>query len=137
MPALFLQFECKQTHSLNVHFFSVLSEGCYFHSHPEKLILSLLPAVVVSFCAERNWAGTFLYITVILRANEVYGFTVIIFSFLFQATPVAYEGSQAYGNFQVRGQIRAAAASLHHSHSKARSELCLRPTPQLTATPDP
>ena len=31
----------------------------------------------------------------------------------------------AYGNFQVRGQIRAAAAGLHHSHSNARSEGCL------------
>ena len=31
----------------------------------------------------------------------------------------------------------ATAASLHHSHSNARSEPRLRPTPQLMATPDP
>ena len=31
----------------------------------------------------------------------------------------------------------AAAASLHHRHSNARSEPYLRPTPQLMATPDP
>ena len=37
----------------------------------------------------------------------------------------------AYG---ARGQIRATAASLHHSHSNSGSELHLRPTPQLTAT---
>ena len=34
---------------------------------------------------------------------------------LFRATPVAHRSSQA------RGQIGAAAASVHHSHSKARS----------------
>ena len=34
---------------------------------------------------------------------------------LFRAAPVAYGSSQA------RGQIRAVAAGLHHSHSKARS----------------
>ena len=34
------------------------------------------------------------------------------------------------------GQIGATAASLCHCHSNARSELHLRPTPQLTATPD-
>ena len=50
---------------------------------------------------------------------------------LFMAIPVAYGSSQA------RGQIGAAAASLHHSHSNARSELHLRPAPQLMAMPDP
>jgi len=38
---------------------------------------------------------------------------------------------------QARGPIGAVAAGLHHSHSNARSEPCLRPTPQLTAMPDP
>ena len=50
---------------------------------------------------------------------------------LFRDTPTAYGGSQA------RGPIGAVAAGLHHSHSKAGSETHLRPTPQLTATPDP
>ena len=40
----------------------------------------------------------------------------------------------AYGDSQARGQIRAVAAGLHHSHSNARSEQQLQPTPQLTAT---
>ena len=43
----------------------------------------------------------------------------------------------AYGGSQARGPIGAAAAGLHHSPSNARSELHLRPTPQLTATVDP
>ena len=50
---------------------------------------------------------------------------------LFRATPVAYLGSQA------RVQIGAVAVGLHHSHSSARSEPCLRPAPQLTAVLDP
>ena len=45
--------------------------------------------------------------------------------------PMAYEGSHA------RGRIGAVAASLSHSQSNAGSEMCLRPTPQLTAMPDP
>ena len=49
--------------------------------------------------------------------------------FFFWTTPVAY------GSFQARGQIRAAAASLHHSH--ARLELPLQPRPQHGGTPDP
>ena len=48
------------------------------------------------------------------------------FFFLFRAAPVAYERSQA------RGQIRATAASLCHSHSNGGLELCLWPTLQLT-----
>ena len=35
------------------------------------------------------------------------------------------------------GLIRAVAAGLRQSHSNTGSEPCLRPTPQLTATPDP
>ena len=51
--------------------------------------------------------------------------------FLIRATP------EAYGSFQARGPIRAIAASLHHSHSDARSELSLGPTPQLMVVMDP
>ena len=35
------------------------------------------------------------------------------------------------------GQIGAVAAGLHHSHSNARSQPHLQPTPQLTATLEP
>ena len=44
---------------------------------------------------------------------------------------------EAYGRSQARGQIGAKAAGLHQSHSNARSERSLRPTPQLMAMPDP
>jgi len=50
---------------------------------------------------------------------------------LFRAAPMAYGGSQ------VRGLIGAVANGLLKSHSNIRSEPCLRPTPELTATPDP
>ena len=43
----------------------------------------------------------------------------------------------AYGSSQARGRIGAVAAGLLHSHSNAKFELHLQPTPQLTATPDP
>ena len=50
----------------------------------------------------------------------------MVFFCLFRAAPVAYGGSQA------RDLIRAVGASLRQSHSNARSEPRLRPTPQLT-----
>ena len=43
----------------------------------------------------------------------------------------------AYGGFQARGQNRASATGLYHSHRNARSEPHLRPTPQFMATLDP
>ena len=57
----------------------------------------------------------------------------LVFFFLFRVT------AMAYGVSQTMGLIRATAASLHHrhSHSNARSELCLQPTPQITAALDP
>jgi len=54
----------------------------------------------------------------------------VYFSFLI-AKPVAH------GNSQARGPIGAIAASLHHSHSKAGSELHLPPTFHLAAMLDP
>ena len=54
----------------------------------------------------------------------------LFFFLIFRATPAAYGRSQA------SGWMGAAAAGLHHSHSNARSRLCLRPIPQLTAMPD-
>ena len=57
---------------------------------------------------------------------------VFFFFFLtFGAAPLAYGSSKA------RGGIGAAGASLCYSHSNMGSELRLRPTPQLTAKPDP
>ena len=50
---------------------------------------------------------------------------------LFRATPATV------GGFQTRGQIGVVGTGLHHSHNNVRSKPCLRPTPQLTPTPDP
>ena len=47
---------------------------------------------------------------------------LFIYLLLFRAAPAADGGSQA------RGRIRAIAASLHHSHSNARSKPHLQPT---------
>ena len=66
------------------------------------------------------------------RINFYFFFgTFVCLFLLFKATLMTYGSSQA------RGWIRAVAASLRHSQSQVRSEPCLRPTPQLTATPDP
>ena len=51
----------------------------------------------------------------------------LIYSF-FRAT------AMAYGRSQARGQIRAIAAGVGHSHSNARSQVHVQPTPQLMAT---
>ena len=53
------------------------------------------------------------------------------FIFSFGSAPAAY------GGFQARGRIGAATASLRDSHSHARSEPHLHPTPQLMAMLDP
>ena len=55
----------------------------------------------------------------------------MLFVCFFRATPAAYGSSQA------RGPIRAAAASLRHSHSNTGAEANLPPPPQLTATLNP
>ena len=65
--------------------------------------------------------------TCVLNPLHHNGTLISSFSFLlFKATLAACGGSQA------RGWNRAVAANLCHSHSNAGSQLCLRPTPQLT-----
>ena len=78
---------------------------------------------VVSEVSEYVLISFFLKIYFIL----FYFFGLFAFS---RAAPVACGSSQA------RGLIRTGATSLHQSHSNVGSEPCLRPTPQLTATPD-
>ena len=60
------------------------------------------------------------------------GTQLFFFSFFLFFGPFR-DAHVAYGNSQPRGQIRAAAAGLNHSHRNARSQPRLRPTPQLTA----
>ena len=57
----------------------------------------------------------------------IYLFIYLFICLLFRATPTAYGGSQ------VRGLIRVAAAAYTIAISITRSELRLRPTPQLMA----
>ena len=65
------------------------------------------------------------------NSRKIWILFLFLFFGLFRAAPVAYGGSQA------RGLIKAVAASPHQSHSNARSEPHLQPTPQLTATLHP
>ena len=64
------------------------------------------------------------------RSGKIYfifsfflSFFFFFFFCLFRAAPAAYV------SFQARGQIRASASGLRHSHSKAGSKPCLRPIP--------
>ena len=63
------------------------------------------------------------------RSQPLQGFLFVCLFCLFWTASAAYGGSQA------RGWIRAAAAGLRCSHQDAGSQLRLRPTPQLMATP--
>ena len=53
------------------------------------------------------------------------------FFFLFWVSPMAFGGSVAWD------PIRGTSACQQHRHNNIRSEVCLRPTPQLTEMPDP
>ena len=69
---------------------------------------------------------------VLSRKSVCLSSCIFFFFFCFLgAAPVAY------GGFQARGQIRATAVGLHHSHSNVGSKPRLWPTPQFTAMPDP
>ena len=59
-----------------------------------------------------------LYILYVSKYN-IFFFILFFFFCLLRAIPAAY------GCSQVRGQIRAVASGLRHSHSNARSEPCL------------
>ena len=88
------------------------------------------------FCSDQATAIRILTHCTIVGIPKLYiydgGFFCCSFVFLlFRVT------SSPYGNSQARGRIGATAASVHHSHSNARSEPPLWPTPQLTAVSDP
>ena len=85
---------------------------------------------ILTFTWKRNGHGIVKSSSKKLKMISVAWFKTLLL-LLFGAPPTAYGGSQA------RGRIRAAATSLPHSHSNAGSQPHLRPTPQLTAMPDP
>ena len=84
-----------------------------------------------------SWLKTACFLRLWICFCFVSSFVSFLFNFnflfvlLFRATPVACGVSQA------RGRMEVAAAGLHYSHSNTRSELCLWPTPQIRAIPDP
>ena len=71
------------------------------------------------------------YMNSVLHIENTQVKITFFFFFFFRATP------ETYGRSQARGQIKAVAAGLHHSHSIDGSEPDLWPTPQLPAVPDP
>ena len=132
--------------------------GAYYHMHPNVrrcfrfLLLSsrhwsLTPFSSVHYfwpCYKPNNMLWLLLDTSLSLLNKVskysrarvyllivFLFFFFFFFFHFRAAPAVYGGSQA------RGRIGAVDTSLHHSHGNVGSEPRLRPTAQLTATPDP
>ena len=73
--------------------------------------------VYIYICIYGFFERGFYSLTV--RGSFVFLFFYFFVFLLIRAAPIAYGGSQ------VRGSVGAAAAGLHHSHSKARSEPCL------------
>ena len=59
-----------------------------------------------------------------------------LLSFVVVVVAISWAAPTAYGGSQARGQIGTVATGLCQGHSNAGSEPRLRPTPQLTATPD-
>ena len=74
--------------------------------------------------------------SLLLVAFQALSAIFFYFLFIFCLFAISWAASMAYGGSQARGLIGAVAASPCQSHSNARSDPRLRPTPQLTATPD-
>ena len=82
---------------------------------------------VIKISLYKLWISPLLLVLVTYFAFSIFFF----FFVLFTAAPAAY------GSAQARGQIRAAAAGLHLSHSNAEPEPYLQPTLQFVAMTDP
>ena len=102
------------------------------------LSTSTHPCFKIQQGCEGKEGGRILHRPLLGATGEVFGFVsfgVIFFGGVFfafsRATPAAHGGSQA------RGLIGAVAAGLYYSQSNEGSEPRPRPTPLLTATPDP
>ena len=111
-----------------------------------KQKLPFLKKGSVFFCVSHNLCYKFiqnLHKIVILKEGQCSGFffltafSVSLSFFFFLSFCLFRAAPAAYGSFQARVLIRAVATGLHHSHSNARSEPCLWPTPQFMATLDP
>ena len=96
-------------------------EPCDNSAKKKKIRASLLHKIIQLMSGRDRIFFSFLF----------FSFFLSFFFFFFLGLHPQHLGSQA------RGQIEAAAASLHHSHSHTGSEPCLQPLPQLKATSDP
>ena len=65
------------------------------------------------------------------------GFHFYFYIFIFCLFAFSRAAYVAHGGSQARGRIGAVATGLHHNHSNLGFEPRFRPTPQLTAMPDP
>ena len=89
----------------------------------------------------RYLAGFVTFIIIMIVDTEALfiaraGFSLSLLFFLV-FLPFSCAAPSTYGGSQARGRIGVVATGLCQSHSIARSELHLQPTPQLTAMPDP
>ena len=110
------------------------------------IIRAVAPKILIAFCSlkskkrkkERDHALNYKHLFTwsvpkfglenILSPSELICKTFFFFFFGFFRVELV-----AYGSSQARGQIRAAAASLCHSHSNSRSQPHLQSTPKLMA----
>ena len=70
-------------------------------------------------------------------AAWILSLSLFFFFFFFGLFAFSGAASTEYGGSQARGATGAVATGLHQGHSNVGSEPRQRPTPQLTAMPDP
>ena len=136
----------KPYHALDLHCYHLFSSNfCLFF---QSLSSSSIHQVTFQFFLSSNSLGLSSITSNAIPIHRVSSFTCCVWFFFF-FLPQNYFGSFFFLFFflglhpqhmpvsQARGQFRAVAAGLCYSHSNDRSELCLPPTPQLRAMPDP
>ena len=116
------------------HHNPISQERNHFLTRAGCPLYSLACGLTFHFQSQLRWVGYFSQCVALIRFcshNSLWFSSASLCVYLFfRAVPGAYGSSQA------RGRFWATAAHLHYSHRNARSELCLWPTPWLTATPD-
>ena len=121
--------------SLPAHSLQTLLQSFYLN-HSSKTISPSISLDQWTLCSLHftRLLSSILHSTIFTLCLE----TVLnLFFFLFLFFFFCLFRSCTHGSSQGRGPIGAAAAGLYQSHSNSGSELCLRPTLQLTAMPDP